>query len=1384
VCIASLCYLISAPVFAQVRIEGVDKNGSHISEQFSEGTAISISTFRDTIQVIHSLDFNGEVPVIVILDEPPLSMVRANTSGTLAKAQAVISALGRISSQHESVITEIRRLENAPRQGFHKLKKSSTITHKYVTALNGMALRTTRRMVAKIRKIPGVRSVHEDRIVQASSHSVNSGFSGLITPSLTSLTGEGIVISIIDTGIDYNHPALGEGFGPEHRVIGGYDFINDDADPMDDHGHGTHVAGIAAGLDTVITGIATEASLLAIKVLDESGFGMDSSVIAGVERSLDPDQDPLTDDAADVINMSLGGPGGPDDPMATAVNNAVLAGVVCVVAAGNEGSGERYQSIGSPGVAEYALTIGATNDLRQIAPFSSRGPTPASYAIKPDILAPGVDINSAAAGGGYVQFSGTSMASPFVAGVVALLIEAHPNWTPSRIKSALMLSADDAGYDVWTQGGGFVNLAAASALETVIEPASLSPGIVSSLEDIWTWSDTLLVSNLSLNPKTYLVQHDVLPAGMSAVLSNSQITLQPGGSTDVILELEIDNEALPFSDANPPAYESQVIFTSVSDTLFVPFALIKSHALNFTFSEEPWVVELHDDEGGLWTYAYPGEALNALLPSGEYDLTVKFGDEEISTLIKENIAIDGDSDIFIDKADAEHTISAVGTAYDGSLLPLNFVQRLISNDRGYGTFTTTFVGGDVDRIDSNMSSLVADYVFDIRTSHFALPGSVLQTFHDGPRRHFDEIEASVLITNDQSDVSAIDYEYAVDPGTTELFVFDYVCDVGSCSSRYATEGPSAGRVTEPFSRRVYLTAADTDEFFFRQEVYRTDGVDSIDDAETYLYNMAHIQTSETQMTFFRFLDFTNPVFEISRAAEMRMPVGFPGIHWAGRTYNRSDPFVRFGGMQDDNGNHGFGFFQDHAGAIRPSEFTYDLLQDGLSISQGTIEDTALGEYFHEIPASPGEYQLDLDFQQFYVAGIPSSVHVELLFDMANPTDSNPPFITRLSLLSDGQIVESLGRSARNEMYLEVMDDFSLSDVTVNIRETALSEWTPLSVELQSDQFVTVMPDTLGAGYYDVLISVTDTEGNRLNHRVSPAFHVAGIASPILSSPATLDYDISVTPELGWYPVPGATTYRLEIALDSSFTFPILTDSLITATGASIGPLEMETQHFWRVRASNTIETGAWSIIRSFYTLSGRPESPELSYPEIAAIDVVSSPILSWEAIPDAIPNEFVYHLQVAENSDFSLMFLEDSTLSTTSTDPILFSYSTTYYWRVRAVNDVGPGDWSETRKFTIAVGTASEGTASDLPLEYALHQSYPNPTNHRAILSFDLPETSNVSLIIIDAIGRQVAEVISGHFPAGRYRHEWNVGRVPSGLYMYTLRASGYTTTRKLLVIK
>ncbi|MEU4088640.1 S8 family serine peptidase [Streptomyces aureus] len=267
------------------------------------------------------------------------------------------------------------------------------------------------------------------------------------------LTGKGVTVAVLDTGVDTSHPDLAG------RVTQTKSFI-DGEDVADRNGHGTHVTstvgGTGAASDGKEKGVAPEATLAVGKVLSDQGSGSESQIIAGMEWA-------ARDVHAKVISMSLGSTEASDgtDPMAVALDTlSKETGALFVVAAGNTGA---PSSIGSPGAADSALTIGAVDSSDEAAYFTSAGPRYGDNALKPDLAAPGVDILAARSqlvdgSGYYTSMSGTSMATPHVAGVAALLAQEHPDWTGARLKDALMSTSRQLDASVYTLGAGRVSV--------------------------------------------------------------------------------------------------------------------------------------------------------------------------------------------------------------------------------------------------------------------------------------------------------------------------------------------------------------------------------------------------------------------------------------------------------------------------------------------------------------------------------------------------------------------------------------------------------------------------------------------------------------------------------------------------------------------------------------------------------------------------------------------------------------------------------------------------------------------------------------------------------------------------------------------------------------
>ncbi|MFI2423809.1 S8 family peptidase [Streptomyces sp. NPDC018955] len=380
--------------------------------------------------------------------------------------------------------------------------------------------------------------------------------------------GKGVKIAVLDTGVDGTHPDL------KGQVTESKNFTSA-ATAGDKVGHGTHVASIAAGTGAQskgkYKGVAPGAKILNGKVLDDSGFGDDSGILAGMEWA--------AAQGADVVNMSLGGMDTAEvDPLEAAVNKlSAEKGVLFAIAAGNEGP----QSVGSPGSADAALTVGAVDDKDALADFSSTGPRVGDGAVKPDVTAPGVDITAASAKGndiakevgespaGYMTISGTSMATPHVAGAAAILKQQHPEWTYTELKGALTGSTKGGAYTPFEQGSGRVQVDKAIKQTVIADPVSLSFGVQQwphtddkpvtkelTYRNLGTTDVTLKLTSTATGPKG-----KAAPAGFFK-LGATTVTVPAGGRASV--DLTVDTRLGGTLDG---AYSAYVVATGGGQTV-------------------------------------------------------------------------------------------------------------------------------------------------------------------------------------------------------------------------------------------------------------------------------------------------------------------------------------------------------------------------------------------------------------------------------------------------------------------------------------------------------------------------------------------------------------------------------------------------------------------------------------------------------------------------------------------------------------------------------------------------------------------------------------------------------------------------------------------------
>ncbi|MGW3729876.1 S8 family peptidase, partial [Streptomyces sp. NPDC000851] len=381
--------------------------------------------------------------------------------------------------------------------------------------------------------------------------------------------GTGTKVAVLDSGIDPAHPDV------KDRIVGTKSFIPGE-EVTDGHGHGTHVASTVVGSGAASgganKGVSPGADLLVGKVLADSGYGSESGIVEGMEWA--------KAQGADVVSMSLGSQSGDDgnSPEAQAVNAlSANGGPLFVIAAGNSSS---PGSVSSPASAASALTVAAIDKTDKRASFSSQGPLVNSYALKPDISAPGVAISAAASqavpgwtGGMYRSMNGTSMATPHVAGAAAVLKQRHPDWDGQRIKNALMSTSKKLdAYSPYSMGTGRLDVL--KAIDTTIEATGSVPAAVYKwpYEGAAKTERTITYRNTGSDDVTLDLSLDT--GDPAYALSASTVIVPANGSADVTLTLD------PTDVPSDTSFSGQVIARN-GDTVaaHTGFALYKEREL-------------------------------------------------------------------------------------------------------------------------------------------------------------------------------------------------------------------------------------------------------------------------------------------------------------------------------------------------------------------------------------------------------------------------------------------------------------------------------------------------------------------------------------------------------------------------------------------------------------------------------------------------------------------------------------------------------------------------------------------------------------------------------------------------------------------------------------
>jgi len=855
--------------------------------------------------------------------------------------------------------------------------------------------------------------------------------------------GAGVTVAVLDSGIDSTHPDLAG------KVLARQNFVSGEEDDLDRAGHGTHVASTIAGTGAAsggrLKGVAPGATLLDGKVCTVD-YCPESAILAGMQWA-------AAGQKARIVNVSIGGSDSPElDPIEQAVNElSARYGTLFVIAAGND-FGDA--TVNSPGSADAALTVGAVDGDDRLADFSSRGPRRGDFALKPDLTAPGVDIDAALgkdsggpAGERYAAHSGTSMATPHVAGAAALLAQRDPAASGPRLKAVLMGSAapqPDTG--VFGQGAGRVDVASAMATVLTASPPSVSFG-----QQRWPHADDPLsrrtVTYHNAGSADATVRLAVQGAG-AFTLSASVLSVPAGGEATVTLTADTRTTA-------PGQTGGYVVATGAGPAIRTPFAVdVEAESYDLTIhhigrsdptasGSSDWITRL-DDRDFYFSYNESSES-RLRLPRGRYTLDTYLVEVDpddpdgslVSDLQQPVLDLTEDTTVRADfrtaapvlvtvpKAGARRFTTDLVTRIESDA-PGNFGIRMGSSVR---LFTGTIGGGRLDAfiqalhmewMDPGVDDSFADspYTFNLTWTRRGGP-------FDGLRRDVRDGDLATVTRTYLTQLPASPGQVDIDPTTA-------VGGIGGWSSP----------IHLPFTRTEYLSTEPGTVY----SVFASTNDGSERSSQTGLVYEAGQHTRET---------FNKPPFG---------PVA-SGSRDGDRLFLQA-------GLATPSGTRTYGEVRLSNGAMR-------LFRDGVPVAESTNEMPSLDVV---VPLESSRYRLEAKAERQAPFSLATKVAVVWRFTSSDAdTRLSLPAVRLAPELTDDGTAPA-GRPLAVPISTEHLANAS---VTVDVSFDDGVTWTAVPVH----RSVALVKHPPRAGFVSLRVKATGTEGNSVEQTVIHAYRI-------------------------------------------------------------------------------------------------------------------------------------------------------------------------------------------------------------------------------------------------------------------------------------------------------